>query len=311
MPPEQAIAGLKKAMEQNPATNVIVVSEPEDGLRIQRLNLHEELAQEFFATAQEALPEEGTRYIPYDPGYTPDWNQVAYLELANSPTIADLVAEVSKVQQAELFQEEDAIVDHLRFYSVVISPSARRQAVFFRTYSPARELSRKPGFAAVFSKGHYDKIKNKIFLFDRQIDCFSWDGYLFIRSVPAFQRIFKYYEELRAKADETVTAILDRIPIANADAFRESGTRQIQMMSKLAQIARKPYLDQVTMKDIQRTITDFNLELQIVKEGGKQKLLFEPSPNKRWLILKLLDDDYLGSTMTNQKYEVNSKSPLT
>ena len=31
---------------------------------------------------------------------------------------------------------------------------------------------------------------------------------------------------------------------------------------------------------------------------------------KRWLILKLLDDDFLASVMTNQKYEVNSKSAL-
>ena len=37
---------------------------------------------------------------------------------------------------------------------------------------------------------------------------------------------------------------------------------------------------------------------------------FNANPNDRWLILKLLDDDFLGSIMTNQKYEVNSKSPL-
>jgi hypothetical protein len=40
------------------------------------------------------------------------------------------------------------------------------------------------------------------------------------------------------------------------------------------------------------------------------KLLFEGSLARRWLILKLLDDDYLGSTMTHEKYEVNSKSAL-
>ena len=48
--------------------------------------------------------------------------------------------------------------------------------------------------------------------------------------------------------------------------------------------------------------------MQIVNENGQEKLLFEANPNKRWLILKLLDDDYLGSIMTNEKYEVNSKS---
>jgi len=310
MPPEQAIAGLKRAMLQNPTTNVAVVSEPGDELTIQRLNLHDELASDFLTTVKEALPPEDTRFIPYDPGYTPEWNQMAYLEITEGTLIADLVTELSQVQQAGLFQEDEEIIDSLRFYGIVISPSARRHAVFFRTYSPTKELSRKPGFAALFSRGHFDKVKSKIFLFDRQVDCFAWDGYLFIRNVTAFQRIFRYYEELRAKADDTITTILSRIPISNADAFRAAGTQQIQMMSKLAQIARKPYLEQVTIQEIERTITEFQLDVQIVRENGRKKVLFEGTPSKRWLILKLLDDDYLGSIMTNQKYEVNSKSPL-
>lgn len=135
-------------------------------------------------------------------------------------------------------------------------------------------------------------------------------GYLFIYSVAAFQRIFKYFDELRSKADETVTAVLARIPVSNADEFRAAGTGQLQMMSKLAQIARKPYLNQITMEAIRWTINEFHLDVQIVQENGREKLLFEPNPNKRWLILKMLDDDFLGSIMTNQKYEVNSKSAL-
>ena len=193
---------------------------------------------------------------------------------------------------------------------IVVSPSARRHAVFFRTYSPKKELTRKAGFAALLSHGHYNKVDTKIFLFDRKVDCFSWGGYLFIYNVTAFQRIFKYFEELRAKADETVTAILTQIPISNEEAFRVAGTGQMQIMSKLAQIATKPYLGQVTMRDIRRTITEFQLEVQIVREDGQEKILFDPSPDRRWLILKLLDDDFLGSIMTNQKYSVNSKSAL-
>jgi hypothetical protein len=107
-----------------------------------------------------------------------------------------------------------------------------------------------------------------------------------------------------------VTEILAQIPISNADAFRAAGTGQMQMMSKLAQIARKPYLNRVTIQDIRRTIEAFALDVQIVVENGQEKLLFEANPNKRWLILKMLDDDFLGSIMTDQKYEVNSKSAL-
>lgn len=202
------------------------------------------------------------------------------------------------------------MIDSLRFYAVVVSPSARRRAVFFRTYSPKKELTRRAGFAALSIRGTYDKVDSKIFLFDNDTDCFAWDGYLFIRNVGAFQRIFGYFEELRASANATIDAVLGQIPVSNADAFRATCTGQLQMLSKLAQIARKPYLARVTMQDMRRTIDEFHLDVQIIQENGQDKLVFEGSLAKRWLILKLLDDDYLGSTMTHEKYEVNSKSAL-
>jgi hypothetical protein len=310
MPPQQAIQSLPEAFVGNPGINVLVAAEPGENVVIQRLNLRQDLAVEFLAAAQAARPDDDVVLRPYEPGYTPDWNELCYIDLAEHEAIAELVHEISQVQQAELFREADEIVDHLRFYAVVVSPNAQRHAVFFRTYSPKKELTRRGGFAALLSRGHYNRVDTKIFLFDRQIDCFSWNGYLFIYKVPAFQRIFDYVEEVRARADETVTLILDHIPISNADEFRAAGTGQMQMMSKLAQIARKPYLNRVTMQNIRRTIHEFELDVQIVVEDGQEKLLFEANPNKRWLILKLLDDDFLGSIMTDQKYSVNSKSAL-
>lgn len=310
MPPQQAIQSLPEALVGNPSVSVVVAAEPEADTVIQRLNLRQDLAAEFLSVARDAVPAAEIALRRYDPGYNPDWNEIAYVDLEENATIAELVKDVSLVQQAELFREEDEFVDHLRFYAVVISPTARRRAVFFRTYSPKKELTRSTGFAALLSRGYYDKVESKVFLFDRQIDCFSWGGFLFIRNVAAFQRIFDYFEELRTKAGETVTTILAQIPISNAEAFRAACTGQMQMMSKLAQIARKPYLNRVTIREIRRTIDDFRLDVRIVEEDGQEKILFEASPNKRWLILKLLDDDFLGSIMTNQKYEVNSKSAL-
>jgi hypothetical protein len=168
---------------------------------LQRLNLRQELAGEFLAVGRDAVPADDVVLRPYNPGYKPDRNEICYVDLEHQDDMQELLRSISQVQQAEIFRERDEIVDHLRFYAIVLSPSARRHAVFLRTYSPKKELSRKAGFAALFSHGQYE-VEDKIFLFDREVDCFSWGGYLFIYNVAAFQRIFKYFEELRAKADE-------------------------------------------------------------------------------------------------------------
>lgn len=312
MQADQALQSLRHVLTGAPALAVLVVAEPEETLVIQRLSLRQDLAAEFLSAAKDSVrpASEETRLRPYEPGYKPDPDEISYIDLAQNDVIGQQIRELSQVQQAELFREADEIIDSLRFYAIVLSPSARRGAVFLRSYSPKKELSRSAGFAALFRRGSYDKVDSKIFLFDHDIDCFAWDGYLFIHNVAAFQRIFGYLEELRAAANTTIDTILAQIPISNADAFRTACTGQMRMLSKIVQIARKPYLNRVTMQDIRRTVEEFHIDVEIVEEDGQEKLLFEGSLTKRWLILKLLDDDYLGSTMTQQKYEVNSKSAV-
>jgi hypothetical protein len=312
MPPLQSLQSLVPVLTGNPTVTVLVAAEPEENIVIQRLNLRQDLAAEFLSAAKDSVPAANleVRLRVYEAGYKPEPDEISYIELAQNAAIADLISQVSQVQQAELFREDDEVIDSLRFYAIVVSPSARRRAVFFRTYSPKKELTRRAGFAALLSRGSYDKVDSKIFLFGSDTDCFAWDGYLFIHNVGAFQRIFGYFEELRANANATIDVVLAQIPVSNVEAFRATCTGQLQMLSKLAQIARKPYLGRVTMQDMRRTIDEFHLHVQIVQENGQEKLLFEGTLAKRWLILKLLDDDYLGSTMTHEKYEVNSKSAV-
>ena len=160
----------------------------------------------------------------------------------------------------------------------------------------------------MLSKGSYNRVQEKVFLFDRETDCVFWDGFLFINSVTNFRKIFDYFEQLRLNASSCADAIINRIPIDNAEEFKSHVVGQFQMMSKLATISRRPYISSVTIDDLKRTIDHFKLPLTTTGTGANEKLVFDPHPQRRWLILKLLDDDFLGSVMTTEKYSVSSKS---
>src|SRR6185437_11947898 len=164
MPPLEAIRNLRGAIVDNPAVGVLLASQPEQEVVLQRLNLRQELATEFLMAARGAVPADDVVLRAYDPGYKPDRNEICYVELEDHEDMQELLRSISQIQQAEIFRERDEIVDHLRFYAIVLSPSARRHAVFLRTYSPKKELSRNAGFAALFSHGQYDKVEDKIFL---------------------------------------------------------------------------------------------------------------------------------------------------
>jgi hypothetical protein len=119
--------------------------------------------------------------------------------------------------------------------------------------------------------------------------------------------MFAYFEGLRAKARDTIEAVHARVPISNVGEFEEACMANSLMLTKLASIARRPYLNRVTFADVEKTIKTFGLEVQVVGGKGAKALVFDQSREGRWRILKLLDDDYLGSIMTEERYEVNSK----
>jgi hypothetical protein len=56
MPAEQAIRSLTQALAENPATNVLVASEPAGNPVFQLLNLREDLADEFLSAARAHSP---------------------------------------------------------------------------------------------------------------------------------------------------------------------------------------------------------------------------------------------------------------
>jgi hypothetical protein len=310
MKAERALAGLEPFLKRAAYVNVLVVAHKRraDEAVIQRLNLHDEVAKDFRAVAVAATSARDDLVLrAYEPGYKPDANELLSLDLEVEPEVSAVVDQVSQVAEAEQFTEDDEIVSHLRFYALVVGAAGARQAVLFRAYSPKKELSRRPGLALMLQKGSYTRLVRKVFLFDEEVDCFAWEGFMFVRNVASFQSMFGYFERLRARAAETVKALVARVPISNTEAFAAACTKHLPMMAKVAQIARKPYLARIGMKEIRRAIDAFpELGIRIVQDGG-EKLLFEPEPKKRWRILKLLDDDYLGSVLTQERYEVNSK----
>ena len=195
----------------------------------------------------------------------------------------------------------------MAFWTVVFEDTDGTRAAFYRKHAPKRQLSRGL-LTRIVADNQFDKIESRTYLFDEKVDFFTYDGCLFIRGAYNFRLIFKHFEKLQQEVSSNVKEIMNAVPIANASDFLDACQNQPQMVSKVARIADQPYLKNITIEDIKKTIEEFDLEVQITKDSGKEKLVFEKETSKRWLILKLLDDDYLGSVLTNRKYETNSKS---
>jgi len=274
---------------------------------IQRLNLHVGVANDFRAIAHAFVAsKDQVRLRRYDPGYKPDSDEILWLRLEDFQELLAVDELIASLNAAPLFDAADESIERLRYYVLIVG-AGKTTAHFYRSFTPRKELSRSGLFALLQQRGTYNKITDKVLLFDQKIDCVAWDGYLFIDRLGSVQAMFGFYEALQRKAKRVAQQILAQIPISNSDEFKEACESDVRFAAKLASIASKSYLNHVSVADLERTIADFNLPVRLEGPSGRKAIVFDAGVKTRWLILKMLDDDYLGSTMTRERYEVNSK----
>jgi len=159
-----------------------------------------------------------------------------------------------------------------------------------------------------FDRGQYSAFKEKLYLFDDRIDCVAFGRWMFIKNKSHFHNIFKFYEMLVKTAEETLKTIKRYIPIDGFDEFAEACKGHFQKLAKLKNIAGKSYLQRIRIKDLKEVASKCHLPIKFIGSGTSAKIRYDAS--NKWAILKLLDDDYLQSLMTKERYEVNSKRPL-
>jgi hypothetical protein len=283
--------------------------------RIEQLQLTKELTEEFANAAKKTVSHysglKGNNELTlrqHDAGSKPDAHEVEYLDLAGHDSVAKQVDSLASLAQIPVFKIDDKFIAGLRFYAIVFQCGNNPPLHFFRIYTPKKELSRSRQFAALFAEGTFDRIKNPLFLFDHNVDCVGHNGTMYIFKKHNFEKIFRFFELVMQTAAQTLATIKTHVPIANFDELEQACSGHLQMQAKLKNIASKPYLKSIKIADIKKVLKEFpDLAVQTVKKNGKEMLLF--NPKDKWAVLRLLDDDYLGSVLTGEKYEVTGKRP--
>jgi len=240
----------------------------------------------------------------YDAGSKLYSHEIEYINLSNYNFIQAQIASLSALTDMDIFAANPNFIASLRFYVVVIQQQTE-PVYCFRIYSKKKELSRSKGITSLLVDNYLRCVKEPVFLFDEYIDCISRGSDLFILRKGNFHKIFHFFDTVVQTAETTLEQIKAQIDIVNFNEFDQICKGHFQMMSKLKNIASKPYLNKINLIHIKKVIKKYNMPIEIIMQNGIEKLVFDPS--NKWMFLRLLDDDYLESLMTNQSYEVSGK----
>jgi hypothetical protein len=247
-----------------------------------------------------------------DPVYKPEKDVIEWAQASEIEAIQLAVSRYANLSPLASFQPNDkAYIRRLRFWVGVLTDRQGRKAYFFRAFSSASELQRKRGAAMVLRDGSFTKVDEQIFLFDDSIDCFVFEGLLFVIRKNDYRRIFDQLEAVRQRARLAAAALHAKVPIANFDEFEKACMTQAGLADKLIAVQGRDYFDQLSYTMLKPVIDEFKLNIPIETSNGSPRLVFLTGPEHRWRILRLVDDDFLKSSMTELRYEVNSKTAPT
>lgn len=303
----------------NAPTNVevLLLTQPEPGsFDAYMLNPTGNLEQDFVdVVAGFVASESDSTLVDHHPGRKPDDHEVAVSNLDELPELVPLTGQLGTLDLPLFDPDSDAAKD-LQFYVASLRIDGGQTVHLLRSMTIRKRLKRSNKLAVIFTGAAFDTLESDPLLFDPAFDAMIVDETILLFRLRDFDRALGVLEQTRAAARDTLTSITANLRIRNFDELEEAATSDINMIAKLRSVARRmdddpAYAQAMTMEKIAPFARD-RPDLKDILEGpeGEEEFVFHRDPQRRWRILKLLDDDYLHSEVTDLDYEANSKNPV-
>lgn len=286
------VLGLRDEGDKTALRYRFVRADVEEGFR--------QAAQESTTNALRRLG--GAAILQYDSSHILDDKEVFERRLfdAGLEGVADVLSHPALLPAAS-FRDFDRKID---FYAFVYLAPAVRWAAFIRQAFQVH-ISGIHKLIAVYRRQRLAKpsADQRVLRFDDKFDMALDIQYCYVVNEKAFDDLFIDRSEWQARVPAQVDLLLERgVPITNSKEFVAACQSNLNMMKKLKRVAESDYLELITPAKLRRLVHEYNLSPTLL---GKDSLVFDPA--ERWQILKVLDDDYLRSGLTERRYETNSK----
>jgi hypothetical protein len=295
-----------------------VFSHDQSGFNAEVLKTTEVLASDFADSARQYARTASTRLlVAYSAGRSPSQHEASILTVADVPNLLNVLNVLEGSGDLPLFTPTSESAERIVFYVVSLRDASSVWLHFFRRKSGRTfRLSRSRRIAALFTDQLFDRLDSEPMIFDSTFDALASRPHVVMTNQRNFETALDFLELARRDTDATLRTITAAVPIKNRDVFLAAASSDINMLAKVRSIAEKirrnpNYAKAMTLDRLQKFAkAHAGAHLDLEGPPGNEELVFHSDVQRRWRILKLLDDDYLHSDLTSVDYEVNSKEML-
>jgi len=235
-------------------------------------------------------------YIEYNPAINLDKNHVETIKREEVHYLDEILQDMNSAD-LNIFDMKQS--KNLWAYAIKIGNSG---ITLFRKYTEKRILDIKGWIPLFVQNGVFNKLTDSILTIDKDIDCIYYDGKVFILDKIQFEKIFSFMDKFILEIDANVCHLEEKSLVDDIAALQKLCKSDPRKIKKLNKVLKSDILNSLNTKRISEINRQYNLDLNFTEDG---KIIV--SPKNIWTVLRVLDDEYLESPMTDNKYEVHSK----
>jgi hypothetical protein len=310
-----ALTSLAGVTDDNALEILLVARQQKSVIHSTRLNPTDRLARHFARIMRDRAREfQGKSLRQYSTGAMVAAGELMWVDAQTVPMLVDLASSLEAPLDLQLFDPQQSYARRVQLSVTAMTTATDEVVSFYQILRPSLRLSRSRRFGAILRGAAFDELTEEVLLFDERVDVVVAQQVAFFENRNSFERVFGFLEEIRAQAAEAFAHVTKELRIEGLAELEAACTTDVNMMAKMASIKRKldsypEYEQAMTMPKLLEFLADHpEAAVEVQENAGESSLVFHNDPQRRWKILKLLDDDYLASSLTSLKYEANSKS---
>lgn len=236
----------------------------------------------------------------------------------------DSQLEYVDTDQIEHFQRFEGLLDTVRIGETEFSPQKKPSFQAYRIienddvrfaalqkFTRRQVLSESDGvkLAVDGDSEEYNPFTGTVVSFLDRIDCFYFDGSIYILNPTQFEDIFDYLHEYKDDANDVLTTVKNSdINIADFDRFVDSVRNDRRALRKMREIKQVGIYNDLSRNEVEEIVDNFNLSIDVEEgDGDEDWAIAIPDLRKKWDIIRILNDDHLYSDLSKDRYQVYGK----
>lgn len=292
--------------------NFTVEGETLDGATVARFEVQQDLADEIADDIKRAIKGVASRQLlDYDPSYQTSTSQALVEDLDEVPALAMVDA---TIRRGDVPTRESDGAQLVAMAHVLAAGTTK--VVAYRLKGPGI-TALKATTPLLPRGGVYEQLTDALLFYEPRFDAFTVDGFTLFTTATLIQRKLLADDKAKELARATLKDVTSNVTIEGYDALEQAVVDDPTLRAKMAQVARLVRSDPsyaaylTTDKLVEFVEKNQDFDIPISSLNGAKVLRFNPSPQHRHQIPRLLADDYLHSQLTDRNYEAGSKQRVT